>query len=143
MGFTIFFGVLDVIIFSHGDTVMLGGFSGLAMYMYLQHMFPGLAPGWSLLWVALTALTSMALLGMLLASTMIMRLRAAPALNTLLATMMLGTVLRESIRLFFPNGSNPPAFSASFCPTGRCITGSFRCGSTIWCCSARVRRRWC
>ena len=49
VGFTIFFGVLDVIIFSHGDTVMLGGFSGLAMYMYLQHMFPGLAPGWSLL----------------------------------------------------------------------------------------------
>ena len=47
---------------------------------------------------------------MLLASTMIMRLRAAPALNTLLATMMLGTVLRESIRLFFPNGSNPQPF---------------------------------
>lgn len=110
VGFTIFFGVLDVIIFSHGDTVMLGGFSGLAMYMYLQHMFPGLAPGWSLLWVALTALTTMALLGMLLASTMIMHLRAAPALNTLLATMMLGTVLRESIRLFFPNGSNPQPF---------------------------------
>lgn len=39
-----------------------------------------------------------------------MRLRRAPALNTLLATMMLGTVMRESIRLFYPNGSNPQPF---------------------------------
>ena len=29
VGFTLFFGVLDVIKFSHGDTLMVGAFAGL------------------------------------------------------------------------------------------------------------------
>jgi branched-chain amino acid transport system permease protein len=37
-------------------------------------------------------------------------MRNAPALNTLLMTLMLGLALRESIRLFYPNGSNPKPF---------------------------------
>ena len=32
VGFTLFFGVLDVIQFSHGDVLMLGGFTALATY---------------------------------------------------------------------------------------------------------------
>ena len=35
-----------------------------------------------------------------------------PALNTLLITLMLGTVLRESVRLFYPEGANPKPFPA-------------------------------
>lgn len=110
VGFTIFFGVLDIIVFSHGDTVMLGGFTGLGMYVYLQRVYPGLGAGWVLFWVLLASLAVMVLLGVILGNTLIMRLRSAPALNTLLATMMLGTVMREAVRLFFPNGSNPQPF---------------------------------
>lgn len=32
VGFTLFFGVLDVIKFSHGDVLMLGGFAALTAY---------------------------------------------------------------------------------------------------------------
>src|SRR5207247_9522703 len=39
-------------------------------------------------------------------------LRSAPALNTLLITLMLGTVLREAVRLFYPQGANPKPFPA-------------------------------
>jgi len=51
-------------------------------------------------------------LGMLIARLLVLPLRSAPALNTLLITLMLGTVLRESVRLFYPQGANPKPFPA-------------------------------
>ena len=36
VGFTLFFGVLDVIQFAHGDVVMAGAFAGLATFLGLQ-----------------------------------------------------------------------------------------------------------
>ena len=54
----------------------------------------------------------MALIGMLIARYLVMPLRSAPPLNTLLLTLMLGTVLRESVRLFYPQGANPKPFPA-------------------------------
>jgi len=49
---------------------------------------------------------------MLIARLMVLPLRSAPALNGLLITLMLGTVLRESVRLFYPQGANPKPFPA-------------------------------
>ena len=36
VGFTLFFGVLDVIKFSHGDVLTVGAFTGLATYVVMQ-----------------------------------------------------------------------------------------------------------
>jgi branched-chain amino acid transport system permease protein len=58
------------------------------------------------------ATLAMAALGMLIARYLVMPLRSAPALNTLLITLMLGTVLREAVRLFYPQGANPKPFPA-------------------------------
>ena len=58
------------------------------------------------------ATLAMAALGMLIARYLVMPLRSAPALNTLLITLMLGTVLREGVRLFYPQGANPKPFPA-------------------------------
>ncbi|MDP1952572.1 MAG: branched-chain amino acid ABC transporter permease, partial [Betaproteobacteria bacterium] len=44
------------------------------------------------------------------AQDLVLPLRLAPPLNTLLITLMLGTVLREAVRLFYPQGSNPKPF---------------------------------
>jgi branched-chain amino acid transport system permease protein len=52
------------------------------------------------------------LLGAGIAKFLILPLRHAPPLNTLLATLMLGTVMREAVRLFYPDGSNPKPFPA-------------------------------
>jgi branched-chain amino acid transport system permease protein len=73
--------------------------------------------------IALATL-AMALLGMLIARTLVMPLRTAPALNTLLITLMLGTVLRESVRLFYPQGANPKPFP-SLLPAGAVDLGGF------------------
>jgi branched-chain amino acid transport system permease protein len=110
VGFTLFFGVLDVIVFSHGDTVMVGSFAGLSMYWWLAAYYPALSAVWMTLLVILAAVSVVVLLGIVVAHQMIIPLRKAPPLNTLLATLMLGTVLRESVRLFFPDGSNPQTF---------------------------------
>jgi len=66
----------------------------------------------------------MALLGMVIAQAFVLPLRAAPALNTLLITLMLGTVLRESVRLFYPQGANPKPFPALL-PRGSVDIGNF------------------
>ena len=111
VGFTLFFGVLDVIKFSHGDTLMVGAFAGLTVSVLMMKI--GMAsPALQLLAVVVFAVAVTGLLGAGIAKFLILPLRHAPPLNTLLATLMLGTVMREAIRLFYPDGSNPKPFPA-------------------------------
>jgi branched-chain amino acid transport system permease protein len=111
VGFTLFFGVLDVIKFSHGDVLTVGAFTALATFAGLSAAGITASP---VLLVAMlvVAVLAMAVLGMLIARYLVLPLRTAPALNTLLITLMLGTVLRESVRLFYPQGANPKPFPA-------------------------------
>ena len=131
VGFTLFFGVLDVIQFAHGDVVMAGAFAGLATFIGLQALGVH-APALVVIVVACVAGLSMALLGALIARYMVLPLRAAPPFNTLLITLMLGSVLRELVRLFYPNGSNPQPFPRLL-PAGALNFGNFtlRLDSTI------------
>src|SRR4029078_6383574 len=123
VGFTLFFGVLDVIKFSHGDVLTVGAFTALATYIGLQSA--GLRyPLLQLLILLIAATLAMALLGMVIARCFVMPLRSAPALNTLLITLMIGTVLRESVRLFYPQGANPKPFPALL-PRGSINIGHF------------------
>ena len=111
VGFTLFFGVLDVIKFSHGDMLMVGAFAGLTASIAMVKI--GLdAPALQLLAVVLFAVGLTGLLGAVIAKFLVLPLHKAPPLNTLLATLMLGTVIREAVRLFFPDGSNPKPFPA-------------------------------
>ena len=110
VGFTLFFGVLDVIKFSHGDVLMLGAFTALALFLGLDQVS---TPAWLSLAIILCLSTlAMALLGALLCKFLVLPLKESPPLNTLLITLMFGSVIRESVRLFFPNGSNPKPFPA-------------------------------
>ncbi|MFF7710405.1 branched-chain amino acid ABC transporter permease [Pseudomonas sp. NPDC007930] len=109
VGFTLFFGVLDVIKFSHGDVLMVGGFAGLATFGAVQAL--GIANPWlQLACMLVAALAVTAALGALVARFLILPLRNAPPINLLLITLMLGLVLRECIRLFYPDGSNSKPF---------------------------------
>jgi branched-chain amino acid transport system permease protein len=111
VGFTLFFGVLDIIKFSHGDVLTVGAFTALATYLGLGSAGVNSSP-LLLLAMLVVAILAMAALGMLIARYLVMPLRSAPALNTLLITLMLGTVLRELVRLFYPQGANPKPFPA-------------------------------
>jgi len=122
VGFTLFFGVLDVIKFSHGDVLTVGAFTAFATYLALKATVT--IPWLQLVVVSVAAILAMAMLGALIARFLVLPLRSAPALNTLLITLMLGTVLRESVRLFFPDGSNPKRFPALL-PTNAVAFGHF------------------
>ena len=121
LGFTLFFGVLDVIQFAHGDVVTAGAFAGLAAFVAVAGH--GVTSEAALLAVvAAAAMLSMAVLGVVLARVLVLPLRTAPPLNVLLVTLMAGTVIRESIRLFYPNGSQPHRFPALL-PSGAFTVG--------------------
>jgi branched-chain amino acid transport system permease protein len=123
VGFTLFFGVLDVIKFSHGDVLTVGAFAGLSAWLGLIAI--GIASPWlQVAAVVLVATALMGLLGVLIAKLLVLPLKGAPPLNTLLATLMLGTVLRESVRIFYPDGANPKPFPALL-PTDAYSLGNF------------------
>jgi branched-chain amino acid transport system permease protein len=109
VGFTLFFGVLDVIQFSHGDVLMLGGFSALATSIGAGAI--GIThPAAQLALMLLSAVAVTAATGAFVARFLVLPLKSAPPINTLLVTLMFGLALREAVRLFYPNGSNPKPF---------------------------------
>src|SRR6266702_4799485 len=116
MGFTIFFGVMNVIKFSHGDVFTFGAFAGLVAVWFADEM--GLPVVLQLAFGFTAAILFASTLGALISRVLILPLRDAPAVNMLLMTMMVGTAIRESIRLFFPNGSNPQRFPSLLPPGG-------------------------
>lgn len=126
VGFSLFFGVLDVIKFSHGDVVTVGAFSSLGAVGLAGGLIalpPILALGAGLA----AAVAIGGLVGALIGRFLILPLRQAPAVNVLLATLLAGTVLREAIRLGVPNGGNPKPFPALL-PAGSIKAGSFSVG---------------
>src|SRR5213083_2659007 len=109
VGFTLFFGVLDVIHFSHGDIFMLGAFAGLTVLAGLKAA--GL--GGALLALPLTfavSIVATGLVGVLAERVCVKPLARASPLMTLLATLSLGLVIRESVLIFYPRGADPKPF---------------------------------
>src|SRR5437667_175259 len=109
VGFTLFFGVLDVIHFSHGDIFMLGAFAGLTVLVGLKAA--GL--GGPLLALPLTFAASIlvtGLVGVAAERVCVKPLARASPLMTLLATLSLGLVIRESVLIFYPRGADPKPF---------------------------------
>ncbi|HEU5394203.1 MAG TPA: branched-chain amino acid ABC transporter permease [Candidatus Methylomirabilis sp.] len=111
VGFTLFFGVLDVIHFSHGDIFTLGAFAGLSL-TYLWATVGLGSPAVALPLTFLGALLLTGLLGVLAERACVKPLAKAPPLMTLLATLSLGLVIREAILIFYPRGADPKPFPA-------------------------------
>src|SRR5213592_983409 len=123
VGFTLFFGVLDVIHFSHGDIFMLGAFAGLTVLAGLKAA--GL--GGALLALPLTfavSIVATGLVGVLAERVCVKPLARASPLMTLLATLSLGLVIRESVLIFYPRGADPKPFP-QLLPQGGVELGGF------------------
>jgi branched-chain amino acid transport system permease protein len=111
VGFTLFFGVLDVIHFSHGDIFMLGAFGGLSLTFLWKLVGLG-APAVALPLTFLGAILLIGGIGVLAERACVKPLAKAPPLMTLLATMSLGLVIREAVLIFYPRGADPKPFPA-------------------------------
>lgn len=114
VGFSLLFGVLGVIHFSHGDVSLLGPFIALAIVQMVFGAFAGgLAVG-PLLAVMAAAIVIVGFVGVGVDKLVLRHFRDRPALMALVVTVALGIVIRELIRHLFPEGSNPHAFPAPF-----------------------------
>jgi branched-chain amino acid transport system permease protein len=109
VGFTLFFGVLDVIHFSHGDIFMLGAFAGLSVLAGLHAA--GIGDGAVALALAfLASILITGLVGVAAERVCVKPLARSSPLMTLLATLSLGLVIRESVLIFYPRGADPKRF---------------------------------
>jgi branched-chain amino acid transport system permease protein len=126
VGFSLFFGVLDIVNFSHGDVVTVGAFSSLGAAGLAGGLL-SLPPVLALALGLVAAVVAGSIVGVVVGRVLVLPLRHAPPVNILLATLMAGTVLHEAIRLGVPNGGNPKPFPALL-PSGAITAGSFSVG---------------
>ncbi|HHV72644.1 MAG TPA: branched-chain amino acid ABC transporter permease [Clostridia bacterium] len=111
VGFTLFFGVIDLINFAHGEIFMLGAFIALTTIGAITGS--GILTGSIFLVIVIVFLVTMSVSGLVGAAierTVIKPLRGASNFMTLLITMGVSIIIRESVMLFYPNGANPKAF---------------------------------
>jgi branched-chain amino acid transport system permease protein len=109
VGFTLFFGVLDVIHFSHGDIFMLGAFAGLTVLAGLGAVGLG-TPAIALALAFAGSILVVGLLGVVAERLCVRPLARSSPLMTLLATLSLGLVIREAVLIFYPRGADPKPF---------------------------------
>jgi branched-chain amino acid transport system permease protein len=112
IGFSLFFGVLDVVVFSCGDIAIAGAFSFLLFYL----MMPSIAglTGFPLLAVVLVLIIGAALMSglvtLLAFYSTIKPYEGKSVLMPLLTTIAFGVIIREVIGLGYPQGRNPQMF---------------------------------
>ena len=114
VGFTLFFGVIEVVNFAHGEVFMLGAFVALLSGGLITSI--GLTMGSLPFFLAILLLvfTTGGVFGVLLEKFIVRPMRSAPDIMTLLITLGVSIVMREAVMLFVPNGRNPQPFPKLF-----------------------------
>lgn len=112
VGFTLFFGVIDVVNFAHGEVFMLGAFSALiASGVLISAGFTSGTVPLLILVIGAVILTG-AIVGGIMERLVVKPMRNSPDIMVLLITVGVSIIMRESVMLFFPNGRNPQPFPA-------------------------------
>jgi len=124
VGFTLFFGVLGLINFAHGEVFMIGAFVALFTAQILQSF--GLAPGWIMV-AAMFVSASLfcGVLGMLTERLAYKPVRRSPMLVMLITSLGVSFLMRESVKEFYPDGANPLAFPSPYAADSIQIGGVF------------------
>jgi branched-chain amino acid transport system permease protein len=122
LGYTMVYGIIQLINFAHGEIFMVGAFAGLASYRWvLPDSLAGNA------WVALPAMVMVAVVVSVTAAVLMERLayrplRDAPRLAPLITAIGVSIFLQELVRIFYPGGNRPQPFPAVI------TTGAFTVG---------------
>ncbi len=112
VGFTLFFGVLNLIQFSHGEIFMVGAFLGLIIINTLSVVLGIQNP--ALLLLAAFAISGIltGLISILFGRITIRPILQAPPIIALLTTLAAGISIRYFVMAFYPSGSEPQRFPA-------------------------------
>lgn len=111
VGFSLFFGVLDVINFAHGDIFMLGAFISLILINVTGMLTAsGATYVFLLILVIILSMIIVGGLGVFFERIVVKPVSKGPTLMSLVATLGLGIAIREAVRLFYPRGSETKRF---------------------------------
>jgi branched-chain amino acid transport system permease protein len=114
LGYTMVYGIIQLINFAHGEIFMVGAYGGLATYTFV------LPTAWQGQWyIALPLmLIAGALVAMVIAVAMerfaYRPLRGAPRLAPLITALGVSVALQEAVRIFYPNGTSALPFPNIF-----------------------------
>lgn len=108
IGFSLVFGVLDVIHFSHGDVSFISPFISLGLVGLFTGWFG--ATAWTMLAAILLSVLCVGGIGMLVYALVVKPLQSSSQLIVLVATVALGIVIRQLERHLVPQGSTAHSF---------------------------------
>ena len=113
VGFTLFFGVLRLINFAHGEVFMFGAFTGLVIAWGFEAS--GVEPGLGVILAMFAgAMSVCAVLGAVMERFAYRPVRGMPPLIMLVTSLAVGIALREAVKEFFPEGANPHPYVSPY-----------------------------
>ena len=111
LGYTMVYGIIQLINFAHGEIFMVGAYGALFMFTYV------LPSAWQQQWYLILLLAAAAV-SVLVAVAMerfaYRPLRAAPRLAPLITALGVSVALQEAVRIFYPNGTSALPFPNVF-----------------------------
>ncbi|MDN5344065.1 MAG: branched-chain amino acid transport system permease protein [Clostridia bacterium] len=113
IGFSLFFGVMDVVVFCAGDVAIFAAFAITALVSIagLYATLNGILPSFvSVILIIIAGASITGLLMLLMYRTVIKPFEGKSSLMPLLSTIAAGVALRELIGIFYPQGRNPQTF---------------------------------
>jgi branched-chain amino acid transport system permease protein len=116
LGYTMVYGIIQLINFAHGEIFMVGAYGGLAMFTYLLPTF--VQQQWYLaLPLLLIAGAAVAVLVAIAMERFAYRpLRNAPRLAPLITALGVSVALQEAVRVFYPGATAAIPFPNIFVP---------------------------
>jgi len=113
LGFTLYFGTMNLVNFAHGDCCTLAAFLALLALPACSAVFG--RESWVALGIAgLVAVLATIFLAALSERWLFRRLRGRAPLEGLIVSLGLAMLIREAILHFYPNGGNPQGFPDPF-----------------------------
>ncbi|MGI4935227.1 MAG: branched-chain amino acid ABC transporter permease [Janthinobacterium lividum] len=108
LGYTMVYGVLNLINFAHGDVLMIGAMTGLTILKYVNQAFPDLNGVVKLIIAIVGAIPVCVLVSIIIERVAYRRLRNAPRLAPLITAIGVSILLQTFAMMIW--GRNPLAF---------------------------------
>ncbi len=115
VGYTVVYGIVQLINFAHGEVFMIGAFGALATWSVL---FQGTTAVWVLPIMLLGAIASSVLIAVVMERFAYRPLRNAPRLAPLITAIGVSIALQEAVRLFYPGAKSKLPFPSIDVVTG-------------------------
>ena len=119
VGYTVVYGIVQLINFAHGEVFMIGAFGALATWTVL---FKGQTGLWVLPVMVLGAVLVSVLTAVLMERVAYRPLRGAPRLAPLITAIGISVFLQEAVRLFYPGAKSKLVFPEIDVVTGSALS---------------------